>query len=209
MRRLGRLGGQRLVVEFASGVRVQREIELILPAELEARLGQGIVAELCPRVPLGEIGGVSGDLVGDHTVLDVLAIRQAQVLLGGDVAQHRGPGLGDDGRADCRGDVVIRRSDIGGQRAQGVERGLFAEFFLELHVLDDLVHRYVAGAFDHHLHTMGFRDLGELTEGAQLGELRLVVGVGDGSGAQAVAEREGHVVARQDLAQFLEVGVQE
>ena len=140
------------------------------------------------RVPLGQIACVRRDLVGDHAVLDILAVRQPQVLLRGDVAQHRGPGLGDDRRPDRRGDVVVGRCDVGGQRAQGVERGLLAQFFFQPHVLDDLVHRDVSGALDHHLYAMGFRDLGQLAQGAQLGELRGVVGVGDRPGPQPVAE---------------------
>src|SRR5262245_59136808 len=38
MRYLGAVGGQRLVVEGARGDGIEREVELILPAELEARL---------------------------------------------------------------------------------------------------------------------------------------------------------------------------
>ena len=59
------------------------------------------------------------------------------------------------------------------------------------------------------LHAMGFGDLGELAERAQLGELRFVVGVGDRSRAQPVAQRERDVVAGEDLAQLLEVRVEE
>ncbi len=52
-------------------------------------------------------------------------------------------------------------------------------------------------------------DLGQLAQGLQLGELGLVVGVGDGAGAQPVAERERHVVGGEDLADLVEVGVEE
>ncbi len=52
-------------------------------------------------------------------------------------------------------------------------------------------------------------DLGELAQRLQLGELRRVVGVGDGAGAQAVAEREGDVVRLHDLADVLEMLVEE
>ena len=41
----------------------------------------------------------------------------------------------------------------------------------------------------------------------QLGELGLVVGVGQAAGPQAVAEAVGHVVGPQDLAQLVEVRV--
>ena len=159
-------------------------------------LRQRVVALLRPRMLLGEVGGVRGDLVGDHPGLHVVPVRQAEVFLGRDVAEHRGAGLRDHGRADRGGDVVVGRRDVGGQRAEGVERRLLAQLLLEPHVLHDLVHRDVPGALDHHLHAMGFRDLGELAEGAQLGELGLVVGVRDGPGPQPVAERERDVVAR-------------
>ncbi len=105
--------------------------------------------------------------------------------------------------------MVVGRCDVGGQRPQRVERGLLAQLLFQPHVLDDLVHRDVARAFDHHLHAMGFRDLGQLAQRAQLGELRGVVGVGDRAGPQPVAEGEGDVVLRQDVAQLVKVGVQE
>jgi hypothetical protein len=46
-------------------------------------------------------------------------------------------------------------------------------------------------------------------KGGELGELGFVVGVGDGAGAQAVAEAEGDVVRLHDLADLLEAGVEE
>ncbi len=44
--------------------------------------------------------------------------------------------------------------------------------FFQPHILDDLVHWDMAQPLDHHLCAMGFGDLGELAQGAQLGELR-------------------------------------
>ena len=146
MRRLGRLRGQRLVVERLGRHRVQRERELVPPAELEPRLGQGVVPFVRARVALGEVGGVRGDLVGDHAGLHVVLVGQAQVLLGRDVAEHGGAVAGDLGGADGRGDVVIARGNVGDQRAERVERGALAEFLLALHVLPDQVERDVARA---------------------------------------------------------------
>ena len=51
--------------------------------------------------------------------------------------------------------------------------------------------------------------LRQLAQRLELGELRLVVGVGDRAGAQAVAEGEAHVVRLHDLADLLEVRVEE
>src|SRR5258708_9231888 len=49
---LGGGGGQRLVVEGARGGRGEGEGELVLPAELEARVGQGLVPGLGAGWPL-------------------------------------------------------------------------------------------------------------------------------------------------------------
>ncbi len=54
------------------------------------------------RVALGEIGGVGGELVGDHADLDVVAVGQAEMLLGRDVAEHRRAEPADHRRADAR-----------------------------------------------------------------------------------------------------------
>lgn len=73
---------QGLVVVGTGGVGIQRQIELILPAELEACLGHGVVADLGTRMPLGQIRGVSGDLVGNQPLLHILLVGQPQMLLG-------------------------------------------------------------------------------------------------------------------------------
>src|SRR5271169_1394526 len=53
VRHLVRLLGQRLVVEFARGFGVEPQVELVLPAEVEARAGERVVAQLRGRVALG------------------------------------------------------------------------------------------------------------------------------------------------------------
>ena len=105
--------------------------------------------------------------------------------------------------------MVVGRRDVGGERTEGVGGRLMAQLLLQAHRLGDLVHRDVPGAFDHHLHTMGFRDLAELAERAEFGELGGVVGIGDRPWTQPVAQRERHVVPGEDFAEFLEVRVQE
>ena len=49
---------------------------------------------------------------------------------------------------------------------------------------------------------LGPGDLGQLAQGLQLGELGLVVGVGNRAGAQSVAEREGHVIGAGMMSQI-------
>ncbi len=126
---------------------------------------------------LGHVGGVGGDLVGDDALLHVVAVGQAQVLLGRDVAQHGRAHPADHGRADGAGNVVVAGRDVDGQRAQGVERRLVAVLELLGHVGLDHVHGHVAGAFDHGLHVVLPGDLRQLAQGVQLGELGFVVGV--------------------------------
>jgi hypothetical protein len=129
--------------------------------------------------------------------------------LGRHVAEHGRAVPADHRRADGAGDVVVARRDVGGQRAQGVEGRLAAEAQLLVHVELDHVHRHMAGALDHHLHVVLPGDLGQFAQGFQLAHLRRVVGVVDRTGAQAVAEAEGHVVGLHDVADVLEVGVEE
>ena len=107
VRRLGGRRRQGLVVELTRGDRVHREVELILPAELEAGATHGVVPLAGARVTLGHVGGVGRDAVGDHPVLDVLAVRQAEVLLRRHVAQHGRAHRADVGGTDGAGDVII------------------------------------------------------------------------------------------------------
>ena len=189
MRELGAVGRQGLVVEFLGRLGVERQVELVAPAELEARPRQRVVALARRRMALGEIGGVRGDLVGDDAGLDVVAVGQAQMLLRRHVAEQRRAEPADHRRADAAGDVVVARRDVGDQRPERIERRLAAFLELLVHVDLDLVHRHVAGAFDHHLDVVLPGDLGQLAQGFELGELGAVVGVGVRAGAQPVAQR--------------------
>ncbi len=73
------------------------------------------------------------------------------MLFGRHVAQHRSTVPADHRRADGACDVIVTRSDIRDKRTERVERRLLAhlDFFVYLQL--DLVHRYVAGTFNHHL----------------------------------------------------------
>ena len=209
MRHLGRLLGQRFIVEGAGGIRVQPEVELVFPAEFKTRLGQRIIADLRPRVPLGQIRRVGCDLVGNDAGLHIIPIGQAQMLLGCDIAEHGAAEPADHRRTDAAGDVVIARSDIGGQRPQGIEGCLIAALQLLVHVFLDQLHGHMAGAFDHALHVMLPGNLGQLAQSFQLTELGRIIGIGNRARTQAVAQGEGHVVGLHDLADIFEMGIEE
>src|SRR3546814_6426597 len=84
--------------------------------------------------------------------------------------------------------MVVARRDIGCEWPERVEGRLAARLQLLGHILLDLVHRHVAGAFDHHLDVLCPGALGQLAQRVEFGELRFVIGVGNTAGAQAVAE---------------------
>ena len=152
---------------------------------------------------------MGGHLVGDDAVAHVFLVGQAEVLLRGHVAEHRAAVPADHRRADGGGDVVVARGDVGGQRAKRIEGGLVAAFELLVHVLLDELHGDVSGALDHGLHIVLPGGLREFAQGLEFRELGFVVGIRDGSGPQAVAEGEGHVVGLHDFADLLEVLVEE
>ena len=100
---MGDLAGflrQRFVVIGAGGLWIQRQVELIFPTEFKARLGHGVIADLCARMAFRQVGGVSGDLVGDQPLLHVFFVRQPQMLFRRHVAKHRAAEPADHRRAD-------------------------------------------------------------------------------------------------------------
>ncbi len=190
-------------------VGIEAEVELVAPAEFEARLAQRIIAHLGGGVALGEVSRVSGQLVGDHAHLHIVAIGQAKVFLGGNVAEHRRAVPADLRRTDAAGDVVVTGRDVGDERPERVERRFAAHFQLLVHVFLDLVHRHVARPFDHHLHILCPGAVGQLAQRVELGELGLVIGIGDRTGTQAVAQRIGDVIGLHDLGDLVEMLVEE
>ncbi len=152
---------------------------------------------------------MGGEFVGDDADFHIVTIGQAEMFFGRDVAEHGAAEPADHGGADAAGDVIIAGGDVCGERPERVEGGLAADFELLGHVDADLVHGHVAGAFDHDLAVSGPGALREFAQRFEFGELRFVVGVGDAAWAEAVAEAEAHVVGAHDVADVVEVGVEE
>src|ERR1700722_15845936 len=205
MRHLVAVLRQRLVVELARSVGIERQVELVLPAEVEARARHRVIANLRRGMALGEVRGMRGDAVGDHAGLDVLAIGQDETLLRRHVAEHGGADPADHRGANPRRDVVVARRNVRGQGPKRVEGRLAAFTKLFFHIDLDLVHGHMAGAFDHHLAAFIPSDLGELAKRLQFRELRAIVGVGDRARTQAVAERERNIILAHDVADLVEL----
>mmetsp|Transcript_33447 Transcript_33447/g.99629 ORF Transcript_33447/g.99629 Transcript_33447/m.99629 type:complete len:676 (+) Transcript_33447:411-2438(+) len=206
---LGGIGVEGLVVEGTGGDGIEGQVELIVPTEFESGLGEGVVPILRAREALGEVGSVSGDLVGDDAGLDVIAVGEAEMLLGGDVAQHGGTEGGNVGSANGRSDVIVPGSNVGSERSEGVERRLIAPLELIPHVLGDLVKGHVSRTLVHDLHVLLPRAAGQFSLGEELGELRLVVGVVDRSGTESVTDGKGNVVLGANVENVVPVLVGE
>ena len=200
---------KRFVVEFACGFRVKAEIELILPAKLEAGLRERVVAVLRPGMALGEIGGMRCDFVSDDAILHILLVRQAEMLLRRHIAEHRAAIPADHGGSNAAGDVIVAGGDIGGQRPECVKWSLAAPLELLGHVFLDEVHRHMTRAFVHDLDALCPCAAGEFALHLKLAELRLVVRVGNRAGTQAIANAKAHIIRSHDVTDVVPVRVEE
>ena len=149
------------------------------------------------------------DFVSDDAFLHVLFVRQAKVFLGRDVAEHRAAIPANHRRADAAGDVIVAGGDVGRERAEGVEWRLVAPLELLGHIVVYHVHRYMTRAFVHHLHAKLPGASGQITLHLEFGKLCLVVGIGDGSGAEAISDTEAHVIGSTDFADVIPMCVEE
>ena len=170
---------ERLIMKFPSSFRIQRQVELILPSEFKARFRDRVVAVLRAGMAFGQIRRVGGDLVGDDAVFDVFFVRQTEMFFRRDVTKHGAAVPADHRRADRAGDVIVAGRDVGGERAERVERRFVAPLELFLHVLFNHVHRDVARAFVHYLHMLRPGALGQLALRVKFGELRFIVRISD------------------------------
>src|SRR6202162_4328621 len=92
------------------------------------------------------------DLVGDYALSHVVSVRESQMFLRRDVAEHVGPEPPDHRRADRARDVIVARRDVGYERTQRIEWRLVADLFHAANIHFDLVHRDVTGTLNHHLY---------------------------------------------------------
>ena len=124
---LGSFGRQGLVVILLGRVGVERQVELVAPAEIEAGAGQRVVAQPRGGVAFRQVGGVGGELVGDDTDLDVVAVvGGVEGDQFGDLGQREagGGGAADEAEALEVGLVIAAdRASFGG-RGAWVDRGV-------------------------------------------------------------------------------------
>ena len=73
----------------ASGFRIERERELLLPVEFVAGVAERVIAIAGAGTSSGDIGGVGGNLVGNDAVFHVFLIGQPEMLFRRDITKHR------------------------------------------------------------------------------------------------------------------------
>ena len=76
---------------FQCPLGIQAQVELVFPTELEPCSAQGVVAQRRAGVTFGQVGRMGGYLVGHDARADVLLVRESQMLLRRDVAEHGRP----------------------------------------------------------------------------------------------------------------------
>ncbi len=79
---------------------------------------------------------------------------------------------------------------------------------LNVHVLFDQLHGHMAWTLDHYLHIVLPGNLGQFAQGAKLAQLRLIIGIPNRTGAQAITQREADVVSLHDFANVFEMLIQ-
>ena len=83
-----------------------------------------------------------------------------------------------------------------------------ALLYLTFHILLNLVHGHVSGAFDESLYILVPGTEHKLAHGIEFGKLRFVIGIVRRAGTQAVAQGNGYIVLRQYIADVIEMLVQ-
>ena len=199
---------KRLIVVAAGRFWIQRQAKLLVPVESKSSSRKSVVANPCILAVPSQICGVGGDLVGDHALLHILCIGQAEMLLGRYVTEHCGTAPASQRCTNGTSDVIVAWRDIGDQWPEHVERRLVAFFHLPFHVHVDLIHRHMARAFHHDLTTFLPSAASQFTENVQFCKLRFITGIGNRSWAKAVAETPRHIVFAEDIAEVLEVSVE-
>src|SRR5437868_951034 len=115
----------------------------------------------------------------------------------------------DDGSTDCGSDVIVPWRDVRYERTQSIERRLVTDlaFFFDLQLY--LIKRYMTWTFNHYLNIIFPRLSGQFAERFQFGKLGGITRIGETARPQAIAERKADIVFLKDLADVVEVLIEE
>ena len=105
--------------------------------------------------------------------------------------------------------MIVGRCNIGNERTEGVERSTMAFFNLAFHIFLNLMHWYMARTFDKCLYILSPSTLNEFAHSIKLGKLCCIVGIIGRTWTQAVAQRNGNIIFSADVADVIEMFVEE
>ena len=167
----------RSLVIFESLLRVEGEVELVLPTEIITSLGKSIVANRGTGMSLGDVSCVSGNLVANNSCTHIVLVGQCKMLLWSNIAKHGCSIPAYHGSAYGTRDMVVGRCDVGYERTESVERCTMTLLYLAVHVSTNLLHWHMSRTFDKRLHILCPCTLYELTHSVELRKLCRVVGI--------------------------------
>ncbi len=105
--------------------------------------------------------------------------------------------------------MVVAGGDVGNERTEGVEWSLVTVVELSLHILLNLLQRHMTRTLDKCLYVFVPGTCYEFTHRVEFGKLSRIIGVGNTAGAQSVAKRECNIVFSHDVADVVEMLIQE
>lgn len=91
MRLLSSGAGQRLVMESPGASRIDGERKLVGPAEFKSGHAHEMITQNGARNASGDVRRMRGYAEGGHAFTHVIGIRQSEMLLWRDVAEHAVP----------------------------------------------------------------------------------------------------------------------
>ena len=95
--------------------------------------------------------------------------------------------------------MVVAGRGVGGQRAERVEGRTLADRLLHFDVHTHSVKGDMPRSFDHDLHVMIPRTLGEFAQCHEFGELSGIIRISQAARTQTIPQREGDVVFGENL----------
>src|SRR3990172_668681 len=130
---------------------IERELELLLPVKVPARLAHFLITQSPFFGILIHIADISRDLCSLHSLANIVLIRESQMLCRRDIADQVRAEAARLRRSDGRSDMVEARRHVRGYGAEHIVGSAATHPFLELDVALDLIQGHMTRPFDKHL----------------------------------------------------------
>ena len=105
--------------------------------------------------------------------------------------------------------MIVGWGNVGNERAEGVEWSTMTFFNLAFHIFLNLMHWHMTRTFDKCLYILSPSTLYEFAHSIELGKLCCIVGIIGRTRTQAIAQRNGNIIFSADVADVIEMFVEE